>query len=79
MESTVALVLLKVLFMLLFFAIVMFVGTVPFRSARFKANPKFRMIGTTFAGSIFLNVALIHILPESADTLEDALRTEEGQ
>jgi hypothetical protein len=56
--------------MVLFFAIVTFVGTLPLRSAAFKSNPMLRSIGTTFAGSLFINVAIIHILPESADAIE---------
>ncbi len=55
--------------MIFFFVIVSFVGTLPFRSKNFKTNPKFRIIGSTFAGALFINVAILHILPESADTL----------
>jgi threonine/homoserine/homoserine lactone efflux protein len=62
-------ILLKIMFMILFFIIVCWVGTLPIRSQAFKSNPKLRMIGSTFAGALFINVALLHILPESADTL----------
>ncbi len=79
MSASTILILLKIFFMALFFLIVMYVGTIPFRSKRFKTNPVLRMIGTTFAGSLFVNVALIHLLPESADTLENAIRTSEGE
>jgi len=55
--------------MVLFFGIVSFVGTLPLRSKSFKTNPKLRMIGTMFAGALFINVALLHILPEAAESL----------
>lgn len=31
-------------------------------------------MGTTFAGALFINVAIIHILPESADAIESYLK-----
>jgi hypothetical protein len=60
---------LKVVFMVLFVAIVIVVGTIPLRMSDFKSNKIFRAMGTTFAGALFINVAIIHILPESADTI----------
>lgn len=68
-EETITAIL-KVFFMIFFFTLVSFIGTLPFRSAYFKSNPKIRIIGTTFAGALFINVAIIHILPEASDTLE---------
>lgn len=53
-----------------FFIIVSIFGTLPIRSKNFKKRPLLRAIGTTFAGCLFLNVAIMHILPEAADTLE---------
>ncbi len=50
--------------MLFFFGIVTIVGTLPLRSKAFKSNPKFRIFGATFAGALFINVAILHILPE---------------
>ena len=70
MEESSATAILKVLFMVLFFGIVTFVGTLPLRSKAFKSNPKLHIFGSTFAGALFINVAILHILPESADTLE---------
>lgn len=49
--------------MILFFGIVSFVGTLPMRSKAFKSNPKLRIFGSTFAGALFINVAILHILP----------------
>jgi len=63
MESDLLMSLLKILFMLLFFIVVCWVGTLPIRSQAFKSNPKLRMIGSTFAGALFINVAIMHILP----------------
>ncbi len=60
--------------MLLFFGIVTIVGTLPLRSKSFKSNPKFRIFGATFAGALFINVAILHILPEESDALENYLR-----
>ena len=36
-------------------------------------------MGTTFAGALFVNVSIIHILPESADTIEEILRDGEDK
>lgn len=69
MDSSTLLIILKVLVMFTFFSIVIFFGTLPIRSKTFKQRPLLRAIGATFAGALFINVALIHILPESADTL----------
>lgn len=61
-DSTV-LALLKIIFMLLFVGIVLVVGTIPLRLATFKTNRFLRSMGTTFAGALFVNVSIIHILP----------------
>ena len=66
MEKESVLDLLKIIVMALFFVIVVAVGTIPIRSKRFKKKPILQAIGATFAGSLFINVAIIHILPESA-------------
>lgn len=65
---------LKIAVMLLFFAIVVICGTLPIRSRKFKKRPLLKAIGGTFAGCLFVNVAIMHILPESADALEAYLR-----
>lgn len=70
MEKSLILILLKVLVMVLFFLIVVVVGTLPIRSRTFKQRPILQAIGATFAGSLFINVAIMHILPESADTID---------
>ena len=59
--------------MLLFAGIVGFVGTLPIRSHKFKTSKSLRVLGTTFAGALFLNVSILHILPESAETIQIAL------
>ena len=64
------LLILKPIVMLLFFLIVILVGTLPIRSKNFKRRPLLKAVGATFAGALFINVAIMHILPESADTLE---------
>ena len=70
MEETTILAILKIIFIVLFVAIVMFVGTLPLRLQTFKTNIFLKSMGTTFAGALFVNVALLHILPESADSIE---------
>lgn len=55
--------------MIAFFFIVMVFGTLPIRSKKFKQRPLLRAIGATFAGCLFLNVSIMHILPEAADAL----------
>lgn len=74
MEEETLLGWLKVLFMVAFITIVLVVGTIPFRMVNFKTNPLFKAIGTTFAGALFINVAIVHILPESADAIEEYLK-----
>ncbi len=63
MNKTQILILLKIVVMLLFFLIVVIVGTLPIRSKTFKKRPLLQAIGATFAGSLFINVAIMHILP----------------
>ena len=46
-----------------FFLIVVVVGSLPIRSRAFKQRPLLQAIGATFAGALFINVAIIHILP----------------
>lgn len=74
MQSSTILALLKGLFMILFFTIVSIIGSLPIRSKSFKSNSKLRIIGSTFAGALFINVAILHILPEAANTLEEYLK-----
>ena len=74
MDKTSILVLLKCLVMAAFFLIVVVVGSLPIRSNTFKQRPLLQAIGATFAGSLFINVALMHILPESADSLEEYMK-----
>lgn len=69
MEDNDVLAILKVAFMLLFVSIVIIVGTVPFRVKKFRKNRFLRSMGTTFAGALFVNVSLVHILPESSDSI----------
>jgi len=69
MEDTTLLAILKVGFMLLFVAIVCYVGTLPIRNPAFKTNKFLKSMGTTFAGALFINVSVLHILPDSADVL----------
>ena len=63
MESSTILAILKICFIVLFVLIVMFVGTLPLRLATFKRNQFLKSMGTTFAGALFVNVAIVHILP----------------
>lgn len=79
MNAPKLLVILKLLVMLIFFLIVVIIGTLPIRSKNFKRRPLLRTIGATFAGALFINVSIMHILPESADTLEEYLRKKQHQ
>ena len=63
METSTLLAILKVVCMVAFVAIVAIVGTLPLRLRSFKTNPLLRSMGTTFAGALFINVAILHILP----------------
>jgi zinc transporter 1/2/3 len=72
------LAILKVAFMLLFIGIVIIVGSIPYRVKKFKKNRFLRAMGTTFAGALFVNVSLIHILPESSDSIEAYLKEQTG-
>ena len=63
MEPGGVLAILKVVFIILFVLIVIVVGTLPIRMQTFKRNRFLKAMGTTFAGALFVNVAIIHILP----------------
>ena len=63
MDEGSVLVILKVSTMIIYFLIVIVVGTIPIRSKSFKQKPLLRAIGSTFAGALFINVAIVHILP----------------
>lgn len=69
MQDNEVLAILKIVVMIIFFIIVIIFGTLPIRSKNFKKRPLLKAIGATFAGCLFLNVAIMHILPEAADTL----------
>lgn len=69
MEEETILSILKIVFMVGFVGIVIIVGSLPIRLKTFKTNKFLKTMGTTFAGSLFLNVSILHILPESADTI----------
>ncbi len=74
MDESSILMILKLAFMALFVAIVTIVGTIPLRVKHFKKNRLLRSLGTTFAGALFVNVSLVHILPESSDAIEAYLQ-----
>ena len=46
-----------------------YVGTLPYRVTAFTQNGYFKAIGNTFAGAVFFNVALLHILPEANEAI----------
>ena len=78
MEEGTILAILKVAFILLFVCIVIFVGILPLRLPTFKTNKLLKALGTTFAGALFINVSILHILPESANSIQDYLREQSG-
>ena len=53
-----------------FMSIIAYVGTLPYRVAAFAQNSYLKAIGNTFAGAIFFNVALLHILPEANESIK---------
>ena len=63
METSTILAILKIIVIFAFVAIVTIVGTMPLRLATFKTNIFLKSMGTTFAGALFINVCLLHILP----------------
>lgn len=63
MEEAGVLAILKICFIILFVVIVIVIGTLPIRLQTFKRNRFLKSMGTTFAGALFVNVAIIHILP----------------
>lgn len=68
------LAILKVPFMILFATIAVVVGTLPSKLHSFKTNNVLQTLGVTFAGALFINFAILHTLPESADTIKDYLQ-----
>jgi len=54
---------------IIFMSLIAYVGTLSYRVAAFIQNGYFKAIGNTFAGAIFFNVALLHILPEANEAI----------
>ena len=46
-----------------FMALVAYAGTIPYRVSAFTRSKFLKEIGNTFAGAVFFNVAMLHILP----------------
>jgi len=68
--QTTGLVVLKVVFMVLVFAIAVVFGVLPVKVKACKESPRFLGIANAFSGGLFLSIALIHILPEAAEKFE---------
>ena len=62
--------------------LVPYIALIPALSDRCKDNVKTLGVMNAFAGGVFLSMALIHILPESAETykgiIEDQMNTDQG-
>lgn len=61
--NTTALVL-KIVFIVIFFFLALFAGILPARNEKCKTSPMILGIANSFAGGVFMAIAFMHILPE---------------
>ena len=55
---------LKIIFIFLIFAISLFFGILPAKVKSCGRNPRFMSMANAFSGGLFLAIALVHILPD---------------
>ena len=70
---------LKLIFIFLAFFEAFFMGIIPVKSKTFKDSPKILGIANSFAGGVFISIALLHILPEQSEAeLDDDFKEQYG-
>ena len=57
----------KLVFIVVVLLIAMGAGLAPMKIKGCKSNPKILGIANSFSGGVFLAIAFVHILPETAD------------
>lgn len=68
----------KLIAMIVMFALIMITGNIPLRSQSFKSNPKVLALSSAFAGGLFLAVGILHLLPEANEHFEDYYKANEA-
>lgn len=68
----------KLIAMIVMFALIMITGNIPLRSQSFKSNPKVLALSSAFAGGLFLAVGILHLLPEANEHFEDYYKDKEA-
>ena len=61
----------KIVSIFVFLGMAMAFGLMPYYIKKFRTNPKFLSISNAFSGGLFLGIGLFHVLPESAEMLEE--------
>ncbi len=74
MQERILLPILKIIVIIVFFVLVVQMGLLPLHSKTLRSRPMLKALSSTFTGCLFLNVALLHILPESQEILSQYLR-----
>ena len=60
----------KIVAIFVFLGMAMAFGLMPYYIKRFRTSTKFLSISNAFSGGLFLGIGLFHVLPESAEKLE---------
>ena len=68
---------LKIIFCILAFLEAIGLGLIPVLSKSFKENPMVLGIANSFSGGVFLAIAMMHIMPEQAESYSDLVETED--
>ena len=63
-EEKQLMLILKIVFIFVIFAISLVFGILPAKVKKCGRNPKFMSIANAFSGGLFLAIALVHILPD---------------
>ena len=63
---------LKIVSIVVFLAMAMAFGVMPYFIKKCRTSTKFLGIANAFAGGLFLGIGLFHVLPESAEMLEES-------
>jgi zinc transporter 1/2/3 len=62
---------LKIVFIFVFFFLTLFSGILPAKNAKCKDNQTLLGIANSFAGGVFLAISLMHIMPEEVEAYND--------
>lgn len=66
MDLNTEIIVIKVIFIVACFAITMLAGLIPMKWKTCRNNEKWLSLANTFSGGVFLAIAFIHLIPETA-------------